>query len=578
MLSQSVIWIDRGSMLYEMAYDPALIRAMEIYQDAYNKSGNNPTKINQSALKQRFSEELNGEWDLYLIDKKGIIIYTTFPADLKLDFSRYPSLFTTYSKYRQSGELVIDRTVKGFAPGAPHRKFAYQGTPDRQYLLEISRNFNHFFPSENRASYHELINTTIQTNPYITSIELFNSQHTKIASTLLNYRNVSPGSDVVKNVSKTFTSGVSTVIPGPEKNQLTEYRFLPVEDTGSPSTPLMHLVARIIYSIDPLQTRTLELMILVSCFLMITLSVGIIVAIAVSRHISRPLNRIGDDVDMIANGNLDHQITPTGVNETERIEKSINQMVAHLKEHIAKLQQREGELKEELENRHMAEDRYRRLFDSSHEAIFILEQGYIRDCNQEACTLFHATSDDLIGKKLIDFVPSNLRNQDNILQLVESDGSAGADSKMHQDPAIGEGISDECIFTCNNGSVIEAEVYVNRVNLDHSVIMQVMVRDKTIMNEMIRRELMAISKIEENLVQLATINDQIRNPLSIISTLCESQGGEYVEEIHNQITRIDILINEIDKGFISTDKVRMYLKKHYEVAGIHFEDEGENGK
>lgn len=569
MLSQSVIWIDRGTMLYEMAYEPALKEAMQMYQEAYNQSGGDLTNLNQSSLKTWFSQKLYGEWDLYLIDQRGIVINTTFPADNGLDFSRYPALFDAYSGYMQTGELVIDRTVKGFAPGAPHRKFIYQGTPDHRYLLEISKNFKNFYPGENKASYHELINTTLRSNPYIVSIEIYNSQQSVVAAASPNQTLKKPDSDILRAVSKTFSFRTITTSPGPGNNQITEYRFLPVVNTGSPSTSLMHLVARIVYTIEPLQTRLLHLVILVSSFLIITLSVGMIVAVGVSRHLTRPLNRIGDDVDQIAGGDLDHQITPTGVIETERIERSINQMVEHLKDHIETLRLQEAELQEELQNRQKAEDRYRRLFDSSHEAIFILELGVIRDCNEEACTLFRATREDLIDKKLINFIPPALKNQDTILNHVENGLFPISPNYTDAGNVSDVELSESCVFFRLDGALIETDLYINPVNLDHSIIMQVMVRDITILNEMARRELLAITQIEENLVQLAAINDQIRNPLSIILALCEIYGGDYADKIYTQISRIDTLINEIDKGFISTDKVRMYLKKHYEVTGPH---------
>ncbi len=91
-------------------------------------------------------------------------------------------------------------------------------------------------------------------------------------------------------------------------------------------------------------------------------------------------------------------------------------------------------------------------------------------------------------------------------------------------------------------------------------------RDVTELHEMRRREVTAIAQIEENLVSLAAINDQIRNPLAAIALLNEMQGGEYETEIYEQILKIDALINEVDKNFIKTDKVRLFLAKHY---GIH---------
>jgi signal transduction histidine kinase len=95
-------------------------------------------------------------------------------------------------------------------------------------------------------------------------------------------------------------------------------------------------------------------------------------------------------------------------------------------------------------------------------------------------------------------------------------------------------------------------------------------RDVTELKEMRKREIKAIIQIEDNLVNLAAINDQIRNPLTAISILNEMQDGEFKIKIQEQVKAIDELINEVDKHFINTDKVRLFLIKHY---GIHQKSE-----
>ena len=61
------------------------------------------------------------------------------------------------------------------------------------------------------------------------------------------------------------------------------------------------------------------------------------------------------------------------------------------------------------------------------------------------------------------------------------------------------------------------------------------------------------------------INDQIRNPLSSIAVLNELQGGQHEDKIFDQIRTIDELINEIDNSFVKTDKIRLFLVKHYGI-------------
>ncbi len=85
-LKQSIIWIDRGISLYELQYVPSLKEAMEMYQDAYKKTGENVTKLDLYALKKEVDAELNGDFDFYLVDKEGQVLKSTFKDDISLDF------------------------------------------------------------------------------------------------------------------------------------------------------------------------------------------------------------------------------------------------------------------------------------------------------------------------------------------------------------------------------------------------------------------------------------------------------------------------------------------------------------
>jgi hypothetical protein len=71
----------------------------------------------------------------------------------------------------------------------------------------------------------------------------------------------------------------------------------------------------------------------------------------------------------------------------------------------------------------------------------------------------------------------------------------------------------------------------------------------------------AFGQIEKNMEQFAILNDQIRNPLSII-LMCNSENiTPYKELVENQVKNIDDIINKLDKGFLESEKVRAYLKK-----------------
>ena len=81
----------------------------------------------------------------------------------------------------------------------------------------------------------------------------------------------------------------------------------------------------------------------------------------------------------------------------------------------------------------------------------------------------------------------------------------------------------------------------------------------------------AITQINRNIETLAILNDQIRNPLAVMCSISDTIGGDPGEQIIMEITRINNLVTQLDKEFLSSEKVREYLTRH---CGISFDDEG----
>lgn len=72
-----------------------------------------------------------------------------------------------------------------------------------------------------------------------------------------------------------------------------------------------------------------------------------------------------------------------------------------------------------------------------------------------------------------------------------------------------------------------------------------------------------IMQINRNFEQLAILNDEIRNPLQIITGYALMGDSESSEKIMSQIYAIDKLINELDQRWLESDKIREYLMKHH---------------
>ena len=76
-----------------------------------------------------------------------------------------------------------------------------------------------------------------------------------------------------------------------------------------------------------------------------------------------------------------------------------------------------------------------------------------------------------------------------------------------------------------------------------------------------------IDQIQRNMAQMAYLNDNIRNPLTIILTLTEGLlEPEKTKMINDQIGFIDESITKLDQQWSQSEKILNYLRKHYQIS------------
>jgi len=72
----------------------------------------------------------------------------------------------------------------------------------------------------------------------------------------------------------------------------------------------------------------------------------------------------------------------------------------------------------------------------------------------------------------------------------------------------------------------------------------------------------AIARITENMATFSTLNDQIRNPLTIMAILTEDLDPDVQLKFLRCINQIDNIVKRMDQGWMESEKVRSYMKKH----------------
>ncbi len=136
--------------------------------------------------------------------------------------------------------------------------------------------------------------------------------------------------------------------------------------------------------------------------------------------------------------------------------------------------------------------------------------------------------------------------------------------------AIAEKKRYSCIIPGNNrdGSTFLADIRMSPLLDEHNDMRAVIIAGRNITGivEMQERELISMRQIEENISQLAILNDQIRNPLTLIMGYAELENGMFGDRITEQVRIINSIIDQLDVGFLKSDSIREYLRKHHDIS------------
>ncbi len=92
-------------------------------------------------------------------------------------------------------------------------------------------------------------------------------------------------------------------------------------------------------------------------------------------------------------------------------------------------------------------------------------------------------------------------------------------------------------------------------------------RDVTAERFLEREKERAAVQIQENIAQLAILNDGIRNPLTLISIYADmSEDVRITAQIQNEVKRIDEMVTNLDREWVHSGKILDYLRNHDMVA------------
>lgn len=344
-LNNSIMLIDAGLKLFDDTMNGEMERGLTAFTGEYERAGQDASALNLTRIKR---EIFHDEMDLYVINASNMIEFTTYSPDQDLDFNSEKDFADYLNRIRNTSGFYPDRVVRETESGLL-RKYAYTPTPDHRYILELGLIGDEFKSERQRLTYTETIKDIKSLNPYLEDARLFTQFKRQVGNS--SFR---PDAELKARLDRVLTSKTGFDWICPKTGNKIRYKYINLKDEDYGSD--LSMVAELIYSSRPLTQALADLVGFHALAALAALMVGLVTAGIVSGRLTGPIRGLVGDVNAIAQGDLDHPISPSPAREFTVLETSITTMIERLKGTIEQLQQHELNLSE-------SEDRYRRTLD-----------------------------------------------------------------------------------------------------------------------------------------------------------------------------------------------------------------------
>ena len=290
--------VEVGYRILSLSLENKMLSAFEPFKSAYFEVDGIVSQIDLSSLKAEFGDE----FDYYIIDEYGVIIHTTFAKDLGLDFSKVaPSFNEKLQKIRLESRYQGDRISSETQTGNV-RKYAYWGTPDQKYILEIGIKSSQFEEPLKNLDLLKISTDFEQFNPDLKSVIIFNgngkvSNNPDFVSTEEQKKNIL----FVEETGKRLDNSVNSA------SERWVYVKADIDDADG-SASQGDKVIELVFDTSELSNRLASLAKNQIYLTIFFIFVGGIMSLFLANRISKPITALNEVVGKISKGELDTNV------------------------------------------------------------------------------------------------------------------------------------------------------------------------------------------------------------------------------------------------------------------------------
>jgi signal transduction histidine kinase len=312
--------------IYDSSLNDRMEKGLNLVLKEYEVAGRDPSRMDLGKLRMAVGPDT----DIYIIDEAGVIAYTTYGPELGMDFKTIPSFYKYLTKIRNSEGFFPDRIVNELKGEGKFRKYAYMPTPDHRYILELGLSGKAFDSINQKLFVNSTLASIMEVNPYVEHYRIFNSMGRRSEDNSL------PEPEVQKVLADVIRTRSSITTTSPDQSITTRYLFVDLDDDAYGSDPSR--IVEITYNRDLIRKALDRLLLFHLLTGTAAIIIGIVIAFFLSRWITRPIQEIVADIEIVSHGNLDHRIRPTENLEFAILESSINTMVDSLRNAFQKME------------------------------------------------------------------------------------------------------------------------------------------------------------------------------------------------------------------------------------------------